>query len=123
MMEITAIVALTDRYYNALYTCDGDVVKDVFDPSAHVRGYYEGELINQNIPQYLKLLAALSSPEMIDEQVNAQIVSISLEGNTAVVKVTYYFESLDYTDFLSLLKINGQWQIVQKLFHHEQRQN
>ena len=118
MTEIVAITEVVERYYQALYVCDVEEVKSIFDPSAHIRGYYEGELINQSLLQYLRLLSTLSTPEMIGESVDAKILSINVIDKTAIIQTQYAFESLKYVDFLSLLKINGQWQIVGKLFHH-----
>lgn len=119
IVAITEVVEMVGRYYQALYVCDVEEVKAIFDPSTRIRGYYEGELINQSLPQYLKLLATLSTPEMIGEKVDAQIVSINVIGDAAIIQTKYVFESLNYTDFLSLLKVNNQWQIVSKLFHHD----
>jgi hypothetical protein len=121
MTVISEITKTVDRYYAALYRCDCGEIKQVFAPSASIQGYYEGELIHQGLPSYLKLLASLSSPEMIGEEVNERIISIDIEGNAAVVKVQYVFESLEYIDYLSYLKIDYQWKIVQKLFHHKSK--
>lgn len=45
------------------------------------------------------------------------IQSVDVEGDAASVKVTDDFAGMRFTDYLSLLKIDGRWTIVSKLYH------
>jgi hypothetical protein len=47
------------------------------------------------------------------------IVSIDVTGNEAVAKVADLYLGLRFTDYLSMLNIDGNWMIVNKTFHHE----
>ena len=40
-----------------------------------------------------------------------------IEGDAAFVKVADEFAGMRFSDYLSLLKIDGRWVIVNKLFH------
>jgi hypothetical protein len=40
-----------------------------------------------------------------------------IEGEAAFVKVADEFAGMRFSDYLSLLKIDGRWVIVNKLFH------
>jgi hypothetical protein len=35
------------------------------------------------------------------------------------VKTQYLYQALNYVDYLSLLKINDEWKVVNKTFHHD----
>jgi hypothetical protein len=45
------------------------------------------------------------------------IHSIDVAGDTASAKVTDDFAGLRFTDLLSLLKVDGHWQIVSKVYY------
>jgi hypothetical protein len=48
-----------------------------------------------------------------------RIVSIDMTGNEAVAKVADLYLGFRFTDYLSLLNIDGNWVIVNKTFYHE----
>ena len=48
--------------------------------------------------------------------VKTSIDNIQLEHNMAIAKVRFDYENISYTDFLTLLNIQGQWKIVNKTF-------
>ncbi len=54
----------------------------------------------------------------------SEIINIDITGNAASVKVKTLITSSNptiiFTDYLNLLKIQGQWQIVNKIYNMEQ---
>ena len=56
---------------------------------------------------------------MIGEEFEMHISSIDIIGNIASVKTRYVFQALNYVDFLSLVKIDDVWKIVNKVFYHD----
>ena len=46
-----------------------------------------------------------------------EIEVIDISGDAASVKVTDEFAGMRFTDYLSLLKIESRWIIVNKLYH------
>ena len=55
-----------------------------------------------------------------DQRTNT-ILSIDIEGSAAVVKTELVWPEVRYVDYLSLLKIDGEWKIVNKIWHQEPR--
>lgn len=49
-----------------------------------------------------------------------RILHIDRSGNAAVAKTQMTLSNGEYTDFLSLLKINGHWIIVNKIYHWQE---
>lgn len=45
-----------------------------------------------------------------------KVLSIDQTGDTAVVKLSIKFPKFQFTDYLSLLKIEGKWLIVGKIY-------
>ena len=48
-----------------------------------------------------------------------EIISIDVTRETAVVKVTDLVNGFRFTDYLSVMKVDGRWVIVNKIFSHE----
>ena len=51
----------------------------------------------------------------------AKILRIDRAGNVASAKTSFIFPNGSFTDFLSLVKIEGRWTIVNKIYHWEDR--
>jgi hypothetical protein len=51
-----------------------------------------------------------------------KIVSLDITGNEAFVKVADLYLGFQFTDYLSLMKIEGVWVIVNKTFYHEPKE-
>ncbi len=47
----------------------------------------------------------------------AEIVSIDITGDTAVVKVIDEYLGSKFTDYLTMLRTDGRWVIVNKVFY------
>ena len=47
------------------------------------------------------------------------IVSVSIAGNAASAQLRIDYPTFSFTDFMNLLKIDGEWKIVSKIFHRE----
>jgi len=55
------------------------------------------------------------------ERPTAKILHIDRAGNVASAKTQLVFSNGSFTDFLSLVKIEGRWTIVNKIYHWEDR--
>lgn len=51
-----------------------------------------------------------------EEEGALSIVTVDVTGNAASVKVREEYPKSTYTDYVSLLKLDGQWKIVNKIF-------
>jgi hypothetical protein len=71
--------------------------------------------------KWLEMVAARPAPAKNGEEYNMRLVSLDLTENVAAVKVRDLYLGLWFTDYLSLLKIEDEWVIVNKIFHHESR--
>ena len=56
---------------------------------------------------------------MNGEDYDMRIVSVDMTGNEAVAKVEDLYSGFRFTDYLSLLRIDGTWFIIHKTFYHE----
>ena len=56
-----------------------------------------------------------------EEQGELKIVSVDITGNAASVKVREEYPISVYTDYVTLLKLGGEWKIVNKVYVAERK--
>nr|WP_299173232.1 nuclear transport factor 2 family protein [uncultured Allomuricauda sp.] len=54
------------------------------------------------------------------KDVKTRVVSIDIAGNAASAQLEIQFPTFTYIDFMHVLKIDGQWKIVSKIFYTRQ---
>ncbi len=106
-------------YFDGLYHSDIEKLKKAFHPNAQVIGYFQGTLLFNSLEQFLEFVKATPAPSESGEKYDMRIVSVDMTGNEAVTKVADLYLGFRFTDYLSLLKIDGNWVIVNKTFYHE----
>ena len=120
MDDKTKIEKIIKLYFDSMYHSNAQLVKKVFHPAAKITGYVENKLEEMNTNEFAKFVgeqkpspADKNDPEMLE------IVSIDIAGKTAVALVRDDHLRVTYLDTLSLLKIDTNWVIYNKLFHVE----
>lgn len=106
-------------YFDGLYLSDIEKLKKAFHPNAQVIGYFQGTLLFNSLEQFLEFVKATPAPSESGEKYDMRIVSVDMTGNEAVTKVADLYLGFRFTDYLSLLNIDGNWVIVNKTFYHE----
>lgn len=119
MSDYEAVETVVKAFVAGLHEGDVARVQAQFAKDAVVNGYYEGECIRQNLQGYIGVVKRNPPPALLDEEVDVHLTAVDVTGNVAMVRVRYLYEALVYTDHLSLLKIDGDWKIVSRLFHHD----
>ena len=117
--DYASIVETIENYFHGLYYSDIGKLKATFDPHAHIVGFYEGEHVRHSLAKYLQFVGSVSAPNQIGEDYDMEIMTINHKGPIATARVRFLYEALYHTEFLSFLKTNNQWLIVQKLFCHD----
>ena len=116
--ERQAIEALIGRYHDALHRGDVTLLATVFHPQAHYATASDGTLLQMDMPSYLPVVAARRSPQAGGEARWFRIDAIERIGPvTASVRVRSRMLGKHFDDLLSLIRIDGRWQIIAKVFH------
>lgn len=115
-----AILQTISHYFDALYYCDVDQLQQVFHPAANYYCATNGTLLHLNMEAYLPIVAQRASPASRQEIRQDRIISITTAGSvTAFAHVQCAIAEKFYNDFLSLICLDGHWQIISKVFHYE----
>ena len=110
-------VVLRD-YFDALYFCDVTKLQCVFHPKAIYATADEIPLLYRTMPEYMPVVAARQPPASREESRKDHIDMIELAGeNTAMARVRCSIGSRDFVDLLTLVRTDGRWQIMSKIFH------
>lgn len=117
--ELQAIGATTQDYFEGMYRRDMDRLRKAFNPGALLIGHYQGALVQIPLDKWLAMVESKPAPCDSGEAFDMRIVSVDVTGQVAVVKVVDLYFGLRYTDYLTMIKVDGQWRIVNKAFHHD----
>lgn len=113
-----AVTALLADYLDALYTCDVGKLGRVFHPRAQYVTVSDGHMLHRTMEEYFPVVAAREPPASRGEPRREEIAAISFAGPaTATARVSCAFGGRDFTDCLTLVKIEDRWQIISKVFH------
>jgi hypothetical protein len=122
MRTFQDICALLQDYFDALYFCDVEKLERVFHPQAIYATADETPLLYRTA-EYVPVVAARQSPASRNEARRDHIDAIDIAGdNTAVARVRCSIGSRDFVDFLTLVRTDGQWRIIAKVFQIIERQ-
>ena len=112
--DISAV--LTD-YFDALYFCDVEKLQRVLHPKAIYATADETPLLYRTMEEYVPVVAARQSPASRGEPRRDHIDAIDLAGeNTAFARVRCSIGTRDFVDFLTLVRTEGLWRIIAKVF-------
>ncbi|AMS39227.1 nuclear transport factor 2 family protein [Aminobacter aminovorans] len=115
--------ALAD-YFDGLYFSDTERLSRIFHPQAVYACATEGELLRLTMEEYFPIVDKRPSPASRSEERFDRIVSIEFAGPvTAFAKLNCAIGRKHFTDFLTLVKLDGRWKIMAKVFHFDLQSN
>jgi hypothetical protein len=121
--DAKTIRAVIQTYLDGLYESDADKIASAFHPASALTSVTDdGELVITPRDTWLDKVRARPSPKQRGLPRHDDVLTIDLVGPTmAYVKLKCAIPPRFFTDQLSLLKIDGRWQIAQKVFATEMR--
>lgn len=110
-----AIRRTLQHYLRAHITGDSEHLKKAFHDDAELVFVREGKLAHMSMSEY----AARFSGKPAEDEANRrrEIVSIEIDGTAAMARLAFDYPTTLTTDFILLLKLDGDWRIVSKSFN------
>ncbi|RFS18473.1 nuclear transport factor 2 family protein [Emticicia sp. C21] len=100
----------------------GDTAKmaKVFHPTAFMKfvDVKTGEFRDVPIAKYLEGGKANAGKK---SERNTKILNIDITGTAAQAKLELEYPTFKFIDYFNLLKINGEWKVVSKIFFREEK--
>lgn len=110
--DLIEITRLINEYFEGLYNADEKQLRKVFHPTANLQS--QGLRLTRD--EWLHRVVNRTIPSEINENYSYKIINIDILGEQAMVKVECPLLGNFYIDFLSLLKEQAQWRIVNKMY-------
>jgi hypothetical protein len=116
MSEEQAIRAVIHLYVDGMAFANEPALKKAFHSQAAIIGNYQGAVEWMSRDEFIATILA-ETPAAPGSQPLMEIEMIEITGDAASVRVVDEFGDMRFSDYLSLLKIDGRWTIVNKLYH------
>jgi len=107
--------AALEHYLAAHATGDGAHHKVVFHPDAKLFFNRDGKFSTLTSAEYIA--GSRGKPAADEAQRKRRIALVDVTGDAAMAKVELDYPTVFFTDYFSLLKVDGKWMIVNKTFH------
>lgn len=116
--EFQAVAQCLQWYFEGLFEADVEKLRSIF----HAQATLQAPGIRRTRDQWLELVANRPVPKAIGADWSFKVLSIEIVNNEAMAKVECPLFEYLYIDFLSMLKEEGRWQIVNKMYADCRRQ-
>lgn len=110
------ILAILDKYFKGVYHGDVELLRSVFHPKATLFAEVRGQPYFKLLEEYLAGVANRQSPQELGEPFRMKTTSVERIHNIAFAKLHCPMLGFNYYDYLSFVRHDGKWSIVNKLF-------
>lgn len=106
-----------EHYLAGHATGDGGHMWKAFHPSAMLFWVDDGEFRERTVADYIASFTGSPAPDEAERR--RWIESVDVEGSTASAKIVLDYPAARFVDYMSLLRVDGEWKIVNKIFHRD----
>ena len=118
--EKAAVRVPLEAYLKGHATGDPEIMKRAFHTEGNLIFIRDGKYTTRSFAEYI---AGMSGKPPADEaQRKRWIETIDIAGNAAVARIILDYPTVKFVDYMTLLKIGGEWKIVNKSFYSEPKQ-
>ncbi len=112
--EYDVIAKVVQHYIDGAKSGSGDDMKPAFHKDATIFGYVGTDLFAGPI----QLLFAWNDENGPATELQARVAGIDVNGTVATVRLELdNWTGYRFTDLFTLLKVDGEWKIMNKVFH------
>jgi hypothetical protein len=117
-----AVRAALQHYVQGHATGDGAHMRIAFHPQARLFWSSADTLATRTSEEYIQRMG--SAKPAADEATGVRkrtIELVDVTGNAAIGKIVLDYPEVHIVDYMSLLKTNGEWKIINKIFMTEMK--
>lgn len=113
--EYDAVAKAAEKFVKSVAEGNSEYAKTLFTEDAVLFGILDGVLEHGSIQQFYDNVDSVGG----DPGFSARVDVVAVEENVAVARVLEenWGGRIDFTDFLLLLKLNGEWKCVAKAYN------
>ena len=118
--EKDAVRLPLENYIKGHETGDPEYMKKAFHTEGSLIFIRDGKYSTRSFAEYI---GGMSGKPAADEAKRKRAIeSIDVAGNAAMARIVLDYPTVKFVDYMTLLKINGEWKIVNKSFYAEPKQ-
>jgi len=110
--DFTSVMALVGEYFHGLHQGDTKRLGAIF----HADTFLKAPGLRRSLQDWLDAVATRPIPTQQTQSFNYKLLSVEIIKDQAVVKLECPLFDHAYVDFLGLLKEDGRWLIVNKMY-------
>jgi hypothetical protein len=113
--EYNAVIAVAQKYVDGLRIGSPEGVAEAFHEEAVMYGFTNGSLLGGPISNLYEFVRKNGKAPEITTHLDV----LAITPTTAVVRIDMERDSIgaDYNDYLTLIRIDGQWKVIAKVYH------
>lgn len=113
--DYDAVIATASKYVEGLRVGSVKGVAEAFHKDAVMYGFTNGELLGGPIKNLYDFVQKNGKAPDITTRLDV----LAITPTTAVVRVDMEKDAIgaDYNDFLTLIKLDGTWKVIAKVYH------
>lgn len=115
VQEYNAVLDVLNKYNEGGAKADSAIMRPAFSEQATIFGVENGKLAGGPIEGLFTTIDTAFRPS---PEAKGVIVYIDIVGTAASARIdTDNISGFRFTDFFNLLKVDGQWTVVSKIYH------
>jgi hypothetical protein len=115
--EKDAVRIPLENYIKGHETGDPEFMRKAFHTEGNLVFIRDGKFTTRSFADYI---GGMSGKPAADESKRKRTIEdIDVAGNAAVARIVLDYPNVVFVDYMTLLKIGGEWKIVNKAFHSE----
>jgi hypothetical protein len=118
-----AVRQTVQYYFDGGKNRDSLILRKAFHPEARMLFARDGKLVVVPISEYISRVGSEQLRPGEVDSTERKVVSVDVVGDAAVAKLQLKRPNALLIDYMSLLKVDGRWLIVNKIFTREAREH
>lgn len=106
-----------NNYLQGHITGNPEFIRQAFHKDARIMAFRDGKLTNLSVEEFATRFNGKSASDEAERK--RSIESLDISGNAAIAKIVLDYPTIKFVDYMSLLKIDGEWKIVSKSYYAE----
>jgi hypothetical protein len=115
--EEAAVRQALEHYFRGHATGQGEHFRKIFHTDSKLFAVRDGKYWQLTSEEYIARAPGKAPAD--EAQRKRSIESVDVTGNAAIAKIVLDYPQVKFTDYMSLLKIDGEWKIINKTFFAE----
>ena len=115
--EKDAVRVPLENYLKGHATGNPEFMRKAFHTEGKLIFIRDGKYATRTFEEYIA--GSSGKPALDEKERKRTIESIDIAGNAATAKIVLDYPAVKFTDYMTLLKIDGEWKIINKTFYAE----